>query len=114
VADRPAAAPPAPLSGIDAGGMDKSARPQDDFYRYVNGRWLDQTEIPADKAAYGSFTKIDDDTQAELRGLIEDVSKAEKHTDSDEQKIADLYRSFMDEARVEAAASKPLDAELAR
>src|SRR2546427_7568441 len=113
-ADRPASAPSAPLSGIDAGGMDKSVRPQDDFYRYVNGRWLDQTEIPTDKAAYGSFTKIDDDTQAELRGLIEDASKSQKHTDPDEQKIADLYSSFMDEARVEAAGGKPLDAELAR
>ncbi len=113
-ADRPASTPSAPLSGIDAGGMDKTARPQDDFYRYVNGRWLDHTEIPADKAAYGSFTKIDDDTQAELRGLIEDASKAQKHTDPDEQKIADLYSSFMDEARVEATANKPLDAELAR
>ena len=49
-ADRPASAPTAPLSGIDAGGMDKRVDPQDDFYRYVNGRWLDQTEIPPDKA----------------------------------------------------------------
>ena len=94
--------------------MDKGVGPQDDFYRYVNGRWLDQTEIPADKAVYGSFTKIDDDTQAQLRGLVEDASKVQKHTDPDEQKIADLYNSFMDESRVEASGSTPLEAELAR
>src|SRR5438093_2057932 len=48
---RPTSTAPAPLaSGIDTGGMDKTVRPQDDFYRYVNGRWLDQTEIPPDKA----------------------------------------------------------------
>ncbi len=94
--------------------MDKGVGPQDDFYRYVNGRWLDQTEIPADKAVYGSFTKIDDDTQAQLRGLVEDASKVQKHTDPDEQKIADLYNSFMDESRVEASGSRPIEAELAR
>jgi len=114
-ADRTTSMPPASLvSGIDAGAMDKGVRPQDDVYRYVNGRWLDQTEIPADKAVYGSFTKLDDDTQAELRGLIEDASKVQKHTDPNEQKIADFYSSFMDESRVEATGSKPLDAELAR
>ena len=114
-ADRPTSTAPAPLaSGIDTGGMDKGVGPQDDFYRYVNGRWLDQTEIPADKAVYGSFTKIDDDTQAQLRGLVEDASKVQKHTDPDEQKIADLYNSFMDESRVEASGSRPIEAELAR
>jgi len=113
--DRPTSTAPAPLaSGIDTGGMDKGVGPQDDFYRYVNGRWLDQTEIPADKAVYGSFTKIDDDTQAQLRGLVEDASKVQKHTDPDEQKIADLYNSFMDESRVEASGSRPIEAELAR
>src|SRR5262249_18697023 len=50
----------------------------------------------------------------ELRGLIEDASTAQEHTDPDQQKIADLYKSFMDESRVEASGSKPLEAELAR
>ena len=49
-----------------------------------------------------------------MRGLIEHASKAQKHTDPDEQKIADLYNSFMDESRVEASGSTPLEAELAR
>ena len=43
------------VPGIDAAGMDLSVRPQDDFFRYVNGRWFDATPIPADQSGYGSF-----------------------------------------------------------
>ena len=51
-------ATPAPLaSGFDAATFDKAVRPQDDLYRYVNGGWLAQTEIPADKASYGGFVQ---------------------------------------------------------
>jgi predicted metalloendopeptidase len=49
------------LSGIDLQFIDKSVRPQDDFYHYVNGKWLERTEIPADKARYGTFDKLRDD-----------------------------------------------------
>ena len=42
-------------SGIDPSGFDKSVRPQDDLFRYVNGVWLTKTEIPADRPVYGTF-----------------------------------------------------------
>ena len=45
-------------SGIELANFDKTARPQDDFYRYINGTWLDNTEIPADRSNYGSFTAL--------------------------------------------------------
>src|SRR6478609_9307667 len=62
----------APLvSGIDLSDADSSVRPQDDLYQAVDGEWLKKTEIPADKSNYGAFTKLTDDAEAQLRGIIE-------------------------------------------
>lgn len=55
-----------PVSGIDLGYIDPAARPQDDFYRAVNGKWLDTFEMPVDKARYGSFDKLRDDTELHI------------------------------------------------
>ena len=114
-AQAPAAAEsPVLLSGIDTQFIDTSARAQDDFYRHVNGVWLDQAEIPADKGRYGSFDKLMDDSLDELRGLIEQLQRSVDGTDVDQRKIADLYASFMDEAQLERLDLTPLSAELAR
>ncbi|HUR40066.1 MAG TPA: M13-type metalloendopeptidase [Verrucomicrobiae bacterium] len=108
-ADKPLA------SGIELANFDKSVRPQDDLFRHVNGNWLKTTEIPADKARYGSFTKLRDDSEARLRTIIEEsAAKPNKKAGSDEQKVGDLYASFMDEAKLEELGIKPLEAELAR
>jgi hypothetical protein len=74
-ADVDAASPPLG-SGIDTQYIDHNVRPQDDFFRYVNGVWLDNTEIPADKGRYGSFDKLNDDSLDNLRGLIEHREQA--------------------------------------
>ena len=108
--------PAKPLSsGIELANMDTSVRPQDDFFRHVNGQWLKTTEIPADKSLYGGFTKLRDDSEARLRAIIEESAvKAGKKAGSDEQKVGDLYNSFMNEAKLEELGLKPLEAELAR
>src|SRR6185295_14812254 len=59
------------VPGIDTGGMDLSVRPQDDFFRYVNGAWSDKTPIPADLSAYGTFSSLRDRTQEAVRGILE-------------------------------------------
>jgi predicted metalloendopeptidase len=100
------------LSGIDLKGMDTSVRAADDFYQYINGNWLKTTEIPADKPAYGAFTKLYDLSQDRLRGLIEDSQKSPD--DANQQKIALLYDGFMNEAAIEDAGVKPLDSEVAK
>ncbi|MGQ0587529.1 MAG: M13 family metallopeptidase [Gammaproteobacteria bacterium] len=106
---------PVPASGVELANMDRSVRPQDDFFLHVNGTWLKNTEIPADKARYGAFDKLRDDSEARLRAIIEESStKQGKQPGSDEQKVGDLYNSFMDEARVDALGLKPIEAELAR
>jgi len=102
-------------SGIDKVNMDAAARPQDDFYRYVNGHWLETTEIPADKPAYGVFSKLFDDAQANLRTIIEDTAKADpSKLDADQRKVGDFYASFLDEATIESAGMKPVEATFAR
>jgi putative endopeptidase len=108
------AAPAAALgSGIDLQYVDHSVRPQDDLYRYFNGKWLDTFEIPADKANYVSFTYVYDQVQDQLKTIVDGLAQPAAG-DADAKKIADLYASFMDEARLEALGLKPLQAEFAK
>ena len=51
-------------------GMDPDIRPQDDLFRHMNGRWLDTTEIPADRSAWGAFTMLADESEARVRAII--------------------------------------------
>ena len=101
-------------SGIDLQYIDTGVRAQDDFYRYVNGKWLAATEIPADKSAHDSFDIVYDRTQLQLRGIIEDLQKAAAPADAEQRKIIDLYASFMDEGALESLGLKPLAGEFAR
>ena len=94
--------------------FDKSVRPQDDLFRHVNGGWLAKTEIPADKASFGSFDMLFDKSQADLRAIVEEASKSTSKTQGSEtQKIGDFYDSFMNEARAEELGLAPLKEELA-
>ena len=112
----PAAAPVAalPPSGVMLANFDQSVRPQDDFYRHVNGAWLAKTEIPADKSNYGTFTKLADDVEANLKAIVEEAAAAGAAAGSDQQMVGDFYASFMDEARAERAGLEPLAPEFAR
>ena len=96
-------------SGIDRAGFDESVRPQDDFNRYVNGGWIDKTEIPADKSTWGSFTILRDGSDKHQREIIEELSKRKGlRAGSEEQKIGDLYASLMDEAKINSLGTQPL------
>jgi putative endopeptidase len=114
----PAAAPavvaPALTSGVTLQNFDRSVRPQDDFYRFVNGTWLKNTEIPADKSNYGSFTMLADEAEKNLRVIVEEAAAANAPAGSDQQLIGDYYSSFMDEARAEQLGLAPLQPELDR
>src|SRR6202162_3751839 len=88
-------------SGIDVAGMDKSVTPGDDFNAYANGGWMKATPIPADKAIYGIFSVLADETRKRLLALIQESAKAGSATDSDTRKVGDFYSSFMDEAAIE-------------
>src|SRR3954470_19566784 len=95
-------------SGIDPSGFDKAVRPQDDFFRYVNGGWIARFEIPADRAIFGSFVEFLDKSEADLRTVIEEAAaKTDAAPGSDSRKIGDLFASFMDEDRANRLGIKP-------
>ena len=102
-------------SGIDTHYIDPDVRAQDDFFTYLNGKWLKTTAIPSDRASWGTFMQLREDTQPQLLGIIEaDQKDPHKKAGTDAQKIADLYTSFMDEKTLETLGYKPLAGELAR
>jgi endothelin-converting enzyme/putative endopeptidase len=108
--------PPAPVvSGIEVANMDTSVRPQDDFFRYVNGTWLATTEIPADRNTSGVFMDLRDQAREDVRTIIEEVAaRDDLEPGSDEQKVADLYNSFMNADRLDELGMSPLEPVLAQ
>jgi putative endopeptidase len=103
-------------SGVDLSFVDANARPQDDLFGHVNGRWLNEYDIPPDRATDGAFRALYDRAEEQVRDLIVEVSErgAEAGTaDADAQRIGDLYASFLDEEAVERRGVQPLLDELA-
>ncbi|MEO8346869.1 MAG: M13-type metalloendopeptidase [Betaproteobacteria bacterium] len=104
----------AALSGIEVQTIDPAVRAADDYYTYANGKWLATTIIPADKPSWSPAYVLHEDAQEKLRLIIEESARAKSSTQSAEaSKVGDLYRSFMDEARIERLKLQPLAAELA-
>ncbi|MEN5073055.1 M13-type metalloendopeptidase [Isoptericola cucumis] len=102
-------------SGIDLSALDQAVRPQDDLYRHVNGRWLDQHEIPADRAMDGAFRALHDLSEERVRAIITDLAATDAlDRASTPAKIGALYASFMDTERVESLGTAPLADELAQ
>ncbi|HEU5145043.1 MAG TPA: M13-type metalloendopeptidase, partial [Dermatophilaceae bacterium] len=96
-------------SGIDLEQLDRAVRPQDDLFRFVNGTWLDTTEIPSDRARYGTFDILREQSLARVRDIIEEAAADESAPEgSPGRKVGDLYRSFLDTERIEAAGLEPL------
>jgi putative endopeptidase len=91
--------------GFDASGMDPQVSPGASFYQYANGHWLKSTQIPSDKADYGMFTVLADRSDERTRQILETASGA---PGSDAQRIGDYYKTFMDEAAIEAKGIAPL------
>ena len=123
--DTKPAAPAAPITaerygawGIDLGGMDRSVKPGDDFFKYVNGKWAATTPIPADKTSYGAFAILTDLSEARVHALLDrwaaDKSlKAGPNKATDEAKVATIYRTFLDDVTAEKLDAKPIKPYLA-
>jgi putative endopeptidase len=93
-------------SGILSDELDPAVRPQDDLFRHVNGRWIERTEIPADRARYGSFLVLHEQAEQAVRDIIIESQGAEPGTE--QRKVGDLYASFLDTDRIEALGADPL------
>ena len=102
------------VSGIDLSAMDTSVKPGDDFFAYVNGTWVANTEMPADKSRYGVFDKLRDESQEAVKAIVERSASGDFPKGSDEQKVGDLYNSFLDWDTRNARGIEPLQPELDR
>ncbi|QQX80644.1 M13 family peptidase [Shewanella sp. KX20019] len=101
------------VSGVEKANFDPAVRHQDDFYYSVNGTWLANTPIPADKSNYGSFSVLYEQSQEALKKIIEAAAaKPNKVKGSSEQKVGDFYASFMDIGTVEGLGITPLKDQL--
>src|SRR5690348_518240 len=99
--------------GIDTTNFDRSVRPQDDFFRFVNGGWLAHTEIPADASSWGAFNELRENSRTALHSIVEEAARSKAPAGSESRKIGDLYASYMDSARVESLGISPLKKDLA-
>ena len=93
--------------------MNPDIRPQDDLFGHVNGRWLDEVEIPSDRSSWGPFVQLADVAEGQVRQIIEDLAATVTQGDAaqineDARKIGDLYASFMDEATIAKGGTRPL------
>ena len=108
-----AAKPEIGTFGFDIAGMDRSVAPGDDWVQFANGTYLRTLEIPADKAAYGMFNRLDELSRERTRAIIEEAARSNPQAGTNGQKVGDFYNSFMDEAAIEARGAAPLVEDLA-
>lgn len=110
-------------SGIDLDELDHGVRPQDDLFRHVNGKWIKRTELPADKARYGSFAVLAENAEAAVRDIITELASSVETTPGDvisggaereAAKIAALYASFMNVELADELGATPIQADIDR
>ncbi|MBY6680296.1 M13 family metallopeptidase [Rhodococcus sp. BP-316] len=100
-------------SGLDLKFVDAVTRAQDDLFEHVNGRWLAEYDIPADRAVDGAFRTLYDRAEEHVRDIIQVAADSSPAPGSDAAKIGDLYSSFLDADAIEAAGTAPIADELA-
>jgi len=103
-----------PENGIAINLMDKSVRPQDDFYNYVNGTWMKTAQIPADKASWGSFNELREKTDLNSLKILDNLLKETYAKGTEGQKIQDIYATYMDMDKRNADGITPIKGDLAK
>ncbi|MBC9796826.1 M13 family metallopeptidase [Sinomicrobium weinanense] len=97
------------VPGINLEYMDTTVAPQEDFFRFVNGRWLDATEIPDDKTSWGSFLELREKTNTDALAILKEaVNDTSLDPGSDQARAANLYQTIMDMESRNAQGIKPL------
>jgi putative endopeptidase len=98
--------------GVDLAGMDRNVKPGDDFFRYVNGAWFDKAVIPSDRTSTGSFLDLDIQSEDKLRAILSDLEARKTNLTAEENRVRDLYRSYVDTDRIEQLGLKPAEKNL--
>jgi putative endopeptidase len=99
--------------GIDLAALDPSVKPGNDFFRYVDGRWLATEKIPADRATWGSFALLREQADSDVKVIIESAAAADAAKGTNEQKIGDYYKAFLDTDKIDQLGLAPAKAGLA-
>lgn len=94
--------------GVDLSNRDPAVAPGDDFFRYVNGTWIANYQLPPDKTSFGSFNALFDQSQERVQSIIEELSASQPAPGSIEQKVGDYYASFLDTASLDVLGFDPL------
>ncbi|HEY2476229.1 MAG TPA: M13 family metallopeptidase, partial [Candidatus Cybelea sp.] len=95
-------------SGIDVANLDRSCKPCDDFFQFVNGGWIAKNPIPAAYPSWGNFNLLRDRNEAVLRQVAEAAAKSGAASGTNEQKVGDFYASCMNAAAIQAAGVVPI------
>src|SRR5687768_12973736 len=99
--------------GVDLSGMDKTVKPGDDFFRYVNGAWFDTAEIPPDRTTTGSFVQLDIQSETRVRLILSELEGRRANLSAEERQVRDLYASYVDTERLERLGLEPARRDLA-
>ena len=97
--------------GISLKNMDETVVPGDDFFRYVNGTWLKEKEIPSDRSRYGAFNLLADQAEVRVREIIETAATKDDPS-ADEKRIGDFYNAYLNEEAIETKGLKPISTTL--
>jgi putative endopeptidase len=114
----PSAPPPAPKAtlgqwGVDLTGMDRTVKPGDDFYMFVNGNWYKNAAIPADRSSTGSFQNLAILSEKRMRDIVAELeAKPVDQLSPEEKKLRDLYDGFVDTQGIETRGLEPVKADL--
>ncbi|MGI9219914.1 MAG: M13 family metallopeptidase [Woeseiaceae bacterium] len=95
-------------SGVEMTGMNLNVRPQDDYYAYANGKWLSETEIPADQVGWGSYMTLRDDSLADVKAIVDEVAGDASDSEA-AAKIGNYYNAYMDVETVNSLGTTPLE-----
>ncbi|HSM52690.1 MAG TPA: M13 family peptidase, partial [Erythrobacter sp.] len=112
-------APSAPVMtygtwGFDPATIDHSVKPGDDFFAFVNGKWVAENEIPADKSRYGAFDALGEDARVNVKKVIDELLTGTHAPGSDGQRIVDAYNAFLDVEAIDASGLAPAQPYLAK
>jgi putative endopeptidase len=100
--------------GVDLSARDESVKPGNDFFRYANGTWLDNNDIPAERTSYGMGLIVHERAEQRVRDIIEELGETQSPTGTPEQKVGDFYASWMDTETVNALGITPLQPDIDR
>jgi putative endopeptidase len=101
-------------TGINLDLMDRTVKPGDDFFRFVNGAWYDKTEIPSDRVRWGSFDELRQNTDKDALAILKDAATKKLDPKSDQAKAVNVYKTYMDTISRNKLGITPIKSTLAK